>query len=53
MTWPRIRSSPSLQFCNSPEAILTVFQEQIPGFCESHDSDDGLTKWDTPTVNVL
>jgi hypothetical protein len=44
---------PSLQSCQSPEAILTVFREQIPAFSQSQNGDDGLTKWVTPTVNVL
>jgi hypothetical protein len=44
---------PSLQSCDSPEAILTVLREQIPAFSQSKDDDDGLTKWVTPTVNVL
>jgi hypothetical protein len=44
---------PSLQSCDSSEAILTVLREQIPGFNESQNGDDGLTKWVTPTVNVL
>ena len=44
---------PSLQSCDSPEAILTVIQEQIPAFSQSQNGDDGLTNWVTPTVNVL
>jgi hypothetical protein len=44
---------PSLQSCDSPEAILTVLREQIPAFGQSQSADDGLTKWVTPTVNVL
>ena len=44
---------PAFQSCDSPEAVLTVLREQIPGFNESRDGDDGLTKWVTPTVNVL
>ena len=45
---------PSLQSCDSPEAILTVLREQIPAFSESQNGErDGLTKWITPTVNVL
>jgi hypothetical protein len=44
---------PSLQSCDSPEAILTVLREQIPVFGGSQDDGDGLTKWVTPTVNVL
>ncbi|KAF8487344.1 hypothetical protein DFH94DRAFT_23728 [Russula ochroleuca] len=44
---------PSLQSCNSPEAVLAVLRDQIPAFGQSQNSDDGLTKWVTPTVNVL
>jgi hypothetical protein len=44
---------PRLQSCDSPEAILTVFREQIPAFSQSQNGDDELTKWVTPTINVL
>ena len=44
---------PALQSCDSPEAVLTVLREQIPAFSQSQNGDDGLTKWVTPTVNVL
>jgi hypothetical protein len=44
---------PTLQSCDSPEAILTVLREQIPAFNQSQNGDDGLTKWVSPTVNVL
>ena len=44
---------PQLQSCRSPEAILTVLREQIPEFNQSQNSDDPLTRWVTPTVNVL
>ena len=44
---------PSLQSCDSPEAILAVLREQIPVFSQSQNGDDGLTKWIAPTVNVL
>jgi hypothetical protein len=44
---------PSLQSCDSPEAILTVLREQAQGFNQSENSDDGLTTWVAPTVNVL
>ena len=44
---------PSFQSCDSPEAILTALREQIPAFGQSQNGDDGLTKWVTPTVNVL
>ena len=43
----------TLQPCDSPDAILTVLQEQIPAFGQSENGDDGLTKWVAPTVNVL
>jgi hypothetical protein len=44
---------PSLQSCESSEAVLTVLREQIPAFSQSQNGDDRLTKWVTPTVNVL
>jgi len=44
---------PTLQSCDSPEAILTVLREEIPAFNHSDNGEDGLTKWVTPTVNVL
>jgi hypothetical protein len=44
---------PRLQSCHSPEAILTVLREQTPEFNQSQNGDDELTKWVTPTVNVL
>jgi hypothetical protein len=44
---------PNLQSCESPEAVLTVLREQIPAFTQSQNSDDGLTKWVAPTVNVM
>ena len=43
----------TLQLCDSPEAILTAFREQISAFGQSENGDDGLTKWVAPTVNVL
>ena len=44
---------PSLQSCNSPDAILSVLRDQVPAFNQSQNGNDGLTKWITPTVNVL
>jgi hypothetical protein len=44
---------PRLQSCESPEAVLTVLRDQVPAFREPQSRDDGLTKWVTPTVNVL
>jgi len=51
-----LRSHPlldKLQNCDSPDAVLNVLYEQIPGFDQSHGADDKLTKWLNPTVNVL
>jgi hypothetical protein len=44
---------PSLQSCDSPEAILTILRDQIPALSQSQSDDDRLIKWVTPTVNVL
>ena len=44
---------PRLQSCDSPEAVLSVLRDQIPAFSQSRNSDDELTKWVTPTINVL
>jgi hypothetical protein len=44
---------PRLQSCESPAAILNVLQEQIPASSQSQNSDNGLTKWVKPTVNVM
>ena len=44
---------PSLQSCESPAAVLTVLRDQVPVFSQSQNGDDRLTKWVTPTVNVL
>ena len=50
---------PNLQSCQSPEAVLAVIREQVSGGGggasnqSRNDDDDGLTKWVTPTVNVL
>ena len=42
-----------LQSCDSTSAIITVLQDQIREFDQAHSSDDRLTKWLNPTVNVL
>ena len=44
---------PRLQSCHSPEAILIALREQTPEFDQSQNNNDVLTKWVTPTVNVL
>ena len=55
-TKKNLRSHPLLakiQACDSPDAVLNVFREKIPGFDQSQSTDYGLTKWLNPTVNVL
>ena len=44
---------PTLQSCDSPDAILTVLREQVPRSNPSQNGNDRLTKWVAPTVNVL
>ena len=51
-----LRSHPlldKLQNCGSPDAVLTILYQQIPGFDQSRNADEKLTKWLNPTVNVL
>jgi hypothetical protein len=51
-----LRSHPlltELETCDSPDAVLTLLREQIPGFDQSRSTDDRLSKWLSPTVNVL
>jgi hypothetical protein len=42
-----------LQSCDSASAILAVLQDQVQEFDESRSGDERMTKWLTPTVNVL
>jgi hypothetical protein len=42
-----------LQTCDSASSILTVLQEQVQELDESQRSNERLTKWLGPTVNVL
>src|SRR5579863_5697004 len=51
-----LRSHPlldKLQNCDSPDAVLSILYGQIPGFDRSRGTDDTVTKWLNPTVNVL
>jgi hypothetical protein len=52
-----LRSHPllsKLETCDSPDAVLSVLREQICGSSQSScNTDDRLTKWLDPTVNVL
>jgi len=42
-----------LQSCDSPTSILAVLQQQVQDFNRSQSSNERLTKWLDPTVNVL
>ena len=42
-----------LQECDSPTAILTVLQQQVQELDQSRSSNEALSKWLDPTVNVL
>src|SRR6266852_4863022 len=42
-----------LQSCDSPIAILSVLQDLIQKFDSRRSSDERLTNWLNPTVNVL
>ncbi|KAF8487520.1 hypothetical protein DFH94DRAFT_706957, partial [Russula ochroleuca] len=42
-----------LETCNSPDSVLALLKDQIPGFDQSRSRDERLTKWVNPVVNVL
>jgi hypothetical protein len=42
-----------VQSCDSPTAILSVLQDLVQQFDQRRRSDDRLTSWLNPTVNVL
>ena len=42
-----------IESCHSPDAVLDLLREQIPGFNQSGSSHDAPMKWVDPTVNVL
>ena len=42
-----------LQSCDSPSAILSVLQDLIQQFDRRRSSDERLSSWLSPTVNVL
>lgn len=46
---------PRLETCNSPNAVIALLQEQIPGFDQSRSDNDSerLSNWLNPTVNVI
>src|SRR6266851_3922543 len=42
-----------LQACDSPSTVLILLQQQVQELNQSRSSDERLTKWLDPTVNVL
>ena len=42
-----------LKSCDSPSAILAILRAQAQTFDKSQTTDERLTKWLDPTVNVL
>jgi hypothetical protein len=42
-----------LQSCESTTAILAILQDQVREFDKYRSGDERLTKWLSPTVNVL
>jgi hypothetical protein len=42
-----------LQTCSSPASILAVLQGQVDDLDQARKSDENLTRWLSPTVNVL
>jgi hypothetical protein len=43
----------SLESCNSPDAVLILLRQQIPGVGQLGSSDERLINWVNPVVNVL
>ena len=41
------------QSCDSIDAIFAILRDQVQEFDKSRSGDDRLTKWLSPTVNVL
>jgi hypothetical protein len=46
---------PRLEPCRSPDAVIALLREQIPGFDQSRNDNDSerLLNWLKPTVNVI
>ena len=42
-----------LESCNSTAAIIILLQDQVREFDKSRSGDERLTKWLSPTVNVI
>src|ERR1700730_3204612 len=55
-TGKKLTSDPllnTLETCNSPEGILVILRQQIPGVHGSQSSNDGLMRWLKPTIDVI
>jgi hypothetical protein len=46
---------PRLEACSSPDTVIALLREQIPGFDQSRSGKDSerLSNWLNPTVSVL
>ncbi|KAN0118303.1 hypothetical protein V8E52_005279 [Russula decolorans] len=46
---------PRLETCNSPDAVIALLRDQIPGFDQSRSdkNSERLSKWLDPTVSVI
>ena len=42
-----------LKACDSPAAFVTILQDQIDQFRRSHNGDERMQRWLSPTINVL
>jgi hypothetical protein len=42
-----------LQACNSPDDILVVLQNKVEEFNQSRSADERLSRWLSPTINIL
>jgi fungal STAND N-terminal Goodbye domain len=46
---------PRLENCNSPDSVIGLLREQVPGFNQSRvdNNSERLTNWLNPTVKVI
>ena len=42
-----------LQSCNSPNTILAILQQRVQELDQSRNSDERLSRWLDPTINVI
>lgn len=45
--------SSRLETCDSPDSVLSLLRQQVPGFDQCGSNDERLTSWVNPVVNVL